>query len=258
MDSTTTDPGFRPPFAPHGPYASTSPYAQSLGYQPPAYPGLGPTPPPPPAPRRRRERSRLGRVVLSLVCLAMGTLVVVDVAGASIAGTTYLAAALGVIGLGLVVGAWLGRARWLIFPGIVLAAMLVFGTSVENWNSRPGGRATDVTWTPASVAEIQNGANYSIDAGNGTLDLSKVDFTERDISVDANVDVGNLTVIVPPNVDVEIDAAVDNGSATVLGRQWGGLGNDVRHIQDQGADGPGGGTLRLNTTVDLGKLEVHR
>jgi len=88
-------------------------------------------------------------VVLSLICLAIGTLVIVDVAGASIAGTAYVAAALGVIGLGLVVGGWIGRARWLIIPGIILTGVLIFGTNVENWNSRHDGGARNVTWTPA-------------------------------------------------------------------------------------------------------------
>jgi hypothetical protein len=55
-----------------------------------------------------------------VICLTLGLLAVIDVSGASIPGTAYVASTLGVLGLGLVVGAWLGRARWLILPGLAL------------------------------------------------------------------------------------------------------------------------------------------
>jgi phage shock protein PspC (stress-responsive transcriptional regulator) len=253
--STTTEPptGYRPPFAPYGPYASSNPYAPTSGYP---YPGLAPTTPAPPVPRPPRQRSRLGRVVLSMICLAMGTLVVVDVSGASIPGTAYLAAALGVIGLGLLVGTWLGRARWLIFPGVVMTFALIGAVNAPNWDGPTARPAENITWTPASVNELQSA--YSVDVGNGVLDLSKVDFRDRQANVDVNVDVGNLTVIVPPEVDVDVAANVDAGNATIFGRQWSGLGNDEQHIHDDGPDGPGGGKLLVNATVDLGKLEVRR
>jgi phage shock protein PspC (stress-responsive transcriptional regulator) len=257
--------GYRPPFAPHGPYASSSPYAQSLGYAPPLppqYPGLVQTPPPPPKPPR--ERSRLGRLVMSLVCLALGALAAVDLVDASIPGTAYLATALGVIGLGLVAGAWLGRARWLIFPGLVLTVILIIASSVGNvrswrgapWNFDRSGAHSNVTWTPASAAVLDN--NYTVNVGNGTLDLSKITFPNDPVSVNVSVDVGNLVVILPPNVDVDMSATVDSGSADVLGQHWDGLGNDPRQVRDNGTDGPGGGRLLLTATVNLGKLEVHR
>ena len=44
--------------------------------------------------------------------LGLGVLGVVDLAGATFAGSAYLALPLAVVGLGLVAGAWYGRARW--------------------------------------------------------------------------------------------------------------------------------------------------
>jgi hypothetical protein len=76
--------------------------------------------------------------------------------------------------------------------------------------------------------------------------------------VDVSVDVGNLTVILPPDVDTDVTARVDAGNATVLGHQVNGFGNDAQRVHDDGTDGPGGGKLHLNASVDLGKLEVHR
>ncbi|NJC70205.1 PspC domain-containing protein [Planosporangium thailandense] len=253
------------PFAPHGPYASFSPYAQSLGYAPPPppmYPGLAPARPPVPKPPR--ERSRLGRLVLSLMCLVLGALAVYDVAGHVVPASAYLAATLGVIGFGLVVGAWVGRARWLIFPGLVLLAALTTVSAaarVAPWHGAPwhftrAATDHDRMWQPMNVNELDS--NYTIGVGNGTLDLSHVDFRDHTVSLDAHVDVGNLVVILPPDVDVDVTATVDGGSADILGQHWGGFGKDTHQTHDNGRDGPGGGTLQLNTTVNLGKLEVRR
>lgn len=250
--------GYRPPFAPHGPYASSSssPYAQSLGYPGPSvtYPGLGSAQRPPKPPR---VRSRLGRITMSVICLTLGVLAVIDVSGTSVSGTAYVAAALGIVGLGLVVGAWLGRARWLIVPGLLLVVALAAGSAAENFGDGVAGRTGDVTWTPTTVTELASN-DYRVDVGNATLDLSKVDFTDHTESVAISVDVGNLLVILPPKVDVDVTASLDGGSADVLGQHWDGMGHDGRRIHDNGPDGAGGGTLRLDTSVALGKLEVRR
>src|SRR5205823_4532332 len=137
--------------------ASSSPYAQSRGYVPYPYPGLSQTPPPPAPkpPKLPKERSRLGRVVLSMACLAIGILVIADAAGASVPGAAYVAAALGVVGFGLLIGAWLGRARWLIFPGIVLLLALGATSTAGNIDFDrhfDSGRKGNVTWAPLTVA----------------------------------------------------------------------------------------------------------
>jgi predicted membrane protein len=107
------------------------------------------------------------------------------------------------------------------------------------------------------VTEVESD-DYRVDVGNATLDLSKVDFTDHTESVAISVDVGNLLVILPPNVDVDVTASLDGGSADVLGQHWDGMGNSAREIHDNGADGVGGGTLQLDTSISLGKLEVRR
>jgi hypothetical protein len=195
---------------------------------------------------------------MSLSCLALGVLAVLDVTQGEVPVAAYLAVPLGVVGLGLVVGAWLGRARWLIFPGAALTVALVIVTSAESWNMSHADIARGSRmWTPTSVESLDS--SYSVDVGSGTLDLSQISFPANSpVSVDVHVDLGNLVVILPPNVDVDVSAMVDGGSADVLGQRWDGLDNDPREVHDNGTDGPGGGTLRLTATVDLGKLEVHR
>src|SRR6266542_3893021 len=250
-------PGYRPPFAPHGPYASSSPYAASLGYlsTTTTYPGLGGAPPvtPPLPPRPPRPRSPLGRITLSLMLLTLGVLAAIDLAGGNISGPGYVAMALATVGFGLLVGAWFGRARWLIAPGLVLALVLATSSAARSIGDTLPERAA--VWAPATVAEID--PRYHLDVGRATLDLSQVDFTERRVDIAVSVDLGRLTVILPPNVDAVVDVSVDLGDVDVFGERMGGP-DRKRTITDNGADGVGGGQVHIDATVDLGKLEVRR
>ena len=251
-------PQYSPPFAPGGPFALSDPSAGPQ-YPPPAPPpsiGLSgaaaaPRPPKPP-------RSRLGLVVLSVSCLALGVLAAVDISGVRVPVLAYVAVPLTVIGSGLVVGAWLGRARWLIAPGLLLTVALFVGSAMAGmqWHFAGAPNTGDLSWRPGSIAELQ--PSYTVAAGSGRLDLSGLDFTEHDTDVEVSVDVGGLEVVLPPNVDVDVDAKVHLGDGTVLHTQWSGIDKSGRHVADNGSDGPGGGHLHLTVTVNVGTLEVHR
>jgi hypothetical protein len=212
-----------------------------------------PTPPPYP-PAAARSRPVLGRLVLSLAVFAFGVVALVDVAGASVPVGVYFAVPLTVVAAGLIVSAWYGRARGLIGIGVVLSVLLVIALAADGhgWTrTHPS-----VTWQPTSVAQLQS--SYRIDAGNAVLDLSRVDFTGQTRSVDVQVSVGNLDIVLPSTVDVEIRSTVEIGNATVLGQQWSGIGQGQHTVTDTGIDGPGGGALTINATVKVGDLEVRR
>jgi phage shock protein PspC (stress-responsive transcriptional regulator) len=243
--------GYRPPFAPYGPYASFPP--APAGGPPAPSPVAPPRPPKPP-----REPSRLGRVVLSLMCVALGMVAVFDLATGEVPAPAYIAVALAVTGLGLLVGAWLGRARWLIAVGLVLTVALVIAGAVENDRIRDYREHPSVVWQPTSVAQID--ASYRQDFGNATLDLREVDFTtaSQPVKVDVSLDVGRLQILLPNNVDVDITGDVGVGDADVLGDHWGGIDTPRQRVQDDGLDGPGGGQLVLTASIDAGNLEVRR
>jgi hypothetical protein len=192
-------------------------------------------------------------LVWSVVLLAVGVLAVVDLAGVDVVASAYLALPVAVIGAGLVVGGWYGRARSLIAVGAVLSVAMAITLGAERTIDSSSGT---VTWQPTGFEQLDT--TYRIGIGNGRLDLSGVDFTDRTASVDVSVDVGNLTVILPSNVDVTVEASVDIGNARVFGAQWNGFNQDRRTVTDNGPDGPGGGQLTLRTTVDVGDLEVQR
>src|SRR5262249_36872119 len=164
-------------------------------------PGLGGIPPTGVVPRPPRPRSRLGRVTFSLLLVAIGVLAAVHLAGAQITPLSYVAVALAVIGLGLLIGAWFGRARWLIAPGLVLALVLTAGSAIHRWSADHPQRTQ--VWQPTTVAEIED--NYQLDLGSATLDLSHVDFTDHDVTIDVHVKVGNLLVTLPPTVDATVE-----------------------------------------------------
>ncbi|MEV1074251.1 PspC domain-containing protein [Micromonospora parva] len=235
--------GYRPPFAPHGPYASPTPPAP-------------PPPKPPKPPKRPKERSPLGAVTFSLIFLVLGLVALLDLLDVfAISASAYFAAALATIALGLLVGTWFGRARWLIALGLVTAAALGTATVAESYD-RIRGVDGAVTWAPTDYRDLAD--RYENSFGDAVLDLRGIDFAKRESQVTVAVNFGQATVVVPPNVDVTTVADVNAGDATVFGNRSGGLDGRLRESTDLGADGPGGGTLRLYIHVNAGNLEVTR
>jgi hypothetical protein len=185
--------------------------------------------------------------------VVLAVMALVDMTGVNIAASWYVAAALATVGAGLIVGAWFGRARGLIALGVLLALALGATTAAQ----RIGGVSSgEMTWRATSVGELAT--RYSYPVGEATLDLRQVDFTGQDRAVGVVMNVGQLTVLLPATVDVSIAADVNFGQAEVLGQQWSGADQNVRTVTDNGPDGVGGGTLRLDLKMDAGSLEVSR
>ena len=246
-DPTTGSTGYRAPFAPYGPYAS-SPYP---------YPGLGVPPPPPPPPvKPPREPSRLGRLTLSLALLSIGVVALIDVIDhGRVPFAAYVAAALAATGAGLVIGAWFGRARGLIALGAVLSVVL-FASGLVGDLGHLHGTAGDVTYTPATMAELSD--NYAHSVGNVDLDLTQLTFDGLNKHVSASVNAGNLHVHLPSKVDVVVHAKINVGNADVFSSHWDGINNPEHTVTDNDTDGPGGGQLTLDLNVKAGNLEVSR
>src|SRR5262249_52945445 len=151
------------PFAPRGPFVPVGPPPV-----PPAGP-FGPRPVPPP-PQPREPRSRLGRLVLSPLLILLGAMFPLSQTRSSIPVQASFAAGLAVVGLGLVVGAWFGRARGLIALGIVGAILLGSFSAADGISTRSNLRTGTHTFAPASVSQIQS--SYRQTAGDMVLDLS--------------------------------------------------------------------------------------
>jgi hypothetical protein len=242
--ATATEPGERPPFAPYGPYG---PYVATAAPPPPVFAPVPPKPRPP--------RSRLGRITLSVALLALGVLTAFDLAaGVRVPFPAYVAVALGTVGLGLVAGAWFGRARGLIAMGLVLTVALGVASAAESVRGIRGGVGT-ATW-PLPGEELK--PRYELAAGDSTLDLTGVDFTGQDRTIVVRQGLGSMRVLLPPNVDTTAEFNVDFGQVTAFGSQWDAHAQPHRTVVDTGVDGTGGGTLHLIINLKAGDVEVHR
>jgi hypothetical protein len=216
------------------------------------------TPPPIPTPAGPigpvpAPHDRIARIVLPAVVLAIGVLGMIDLAGADVAASAYVALALAIVGLGLIVRTWYGRGWSLVVFGAVLALALVIVTAAERANEVTT-RAS--TWRPLTAEQVD--ATYAANVGDAVLDMSAVDFSGQTKEVQVNLGAGNLTIVLPSRVDVQADIQVNVGNAVVFGEQWGGIGQSRHTVTDLGSDGTGGGELVLRATVNVGNVEVHR
>lgn len=226
----------------------------SYGPQPPAPPWAPPTAQQyyePPRPRPDRG-PRLFGPTMALLAIALGALGLYDVSGGHVVAAAYPALALGVIGVMLVVGAWVGRAGGLILVGVI-AAIALAATSVAH-GSFENTRRLDLR--PASAAAVH--PSYSVPTGQVRLDLRDVrDPAALDgRTIDVHAGVGEVLVILPPDVAANVNADVSGpGGIDVPGTTRGGINTHL--TQEVGpADAPS--HLDLNLDLSVGHIEVRQ
>ncbi len=219
--------------------------------------GAPPTPrltPPilPPSASKPKERSILGRLTMGFTLLGLGILAVLDnVAAIPIdpAPRHYMALAVTIVGVGLLIGAFAGRARWLILVGAVLIPTLFLSPVFEwDWSSE----TFDVLVQPDTFADVED--FYSIDVGNLVIDLTQLPWDGETINITARVDAGNIEIRVPEDVGIVGEARVDVGRVGAPGRQSSGLGNPGLDFDETGTEG----TLILDAQVDIGNIDINR
>ncbi|WP_433624502.1 PspC domain-containing protein [Nocardia sp. CA-120079] len=227
--------------------------ATPTGLTPPSWDPLGVAPLawdlPEPAPTRtiiapppKRPRSRLTPVVLGLAILAAAG------AGALAAsGVEWMtpgrigAVALAVIGLGLVIGAFLRRGFGLLVLTAPLAGFVVLASllgPIEFDSATVGDR----TWAPTSMADLA--PKYELTVGTGTLDLRSLNLTENR-TVEIAVRLGDARILLPEGMTVRTDCTVNLGDV-----------NCPTGITGPHADGAP--VLDLKVHVRTGNAEVHR
>lgn len=204
-------------------------------------------PPAPYQPHPPRRRSPFGRLTLSAVILLLGVLALLDATGATdVQPEVALAAALLLVGVGLVAGSFHGGS-----PGLVVLALLLAAGLGVTAAARPTVQAGvgDRSWKPVGSAD------YRLGAGEATLDLRDVP-TEGDAAyVTARLDVGHLIVLVPEDLRVELDASLDVGDLEVLGQER----EDHRDVRERSAIGPPEARLvHLTAHLRAGQIEVRR
>ena len=201
------------------------------------------------APRPRRPRSYLGRLTLGSMFITLGVMGALEAFGLARPTTRhYAAAALLVIGLGLLVGTVYGRSRGLVAFGILLLPFAALGAIADHsfsssWSS--------IDEAPLTLGELA--ANYSVAAGDIHLDLSAIDFTGQTAEIEITTGVGNIHVIVPNDAAVSATAAAILGEASVGGRTSAGIGAEVERSLAGGA-----GAVAIDASARLGSVRIHR
>jgi phage shock protein PspC (stress-responsive transcriptional regulator) len=213
----------------------------------------GPPPAPPtwfepdePAPVEPKRRSAASPIALGVARVWGGVAVLL---GVSV--ETGLAVGLGVLGVGIVAGGFLGGGRALILPAVLLALGLV-GTAAIDVPIRGG--VGERQWDVAAAADVTG--PFRLAAGEAVLDLRELrPRAEQTITIEASVALGSLLVQLPEGVPVRVDASAGAGEVTVLGDNEEGTDPEIS-LEERSR--PGVGTIELDVEVGLGELEVVR
>ena len=201
-------------------------------------------------PKRAREPRSPALLALttSLTAIALAATWIYDETQEDVHWTTYIAVALGVVALGLLIGTFVGDAGPLIGVGILLAITLAIGSVF------PTGRIGSQTPILTVAADVSPTYEYGI--GDLELDLTQVSDVERlpgrTISIDGGI--GETRVIVPEGLNVDIDAHVQAGQINLFDREDDGIGISLTDAPDQ----PTQPALTIDIDHQLGQIEVIR
>ena len=197
-----------------------------------------------------RPASPLAWFVLAAVFVTVGLLAIVSNApDLDVAPGQYLGAAILVLGLGLVLGAWWGRARRLVLLGALV--LPVAATAAFITVPLDGGFG-EQTYQPQSVGELRPA--YRLAGGDLWLDLTGLPAGDGPMVIDASVGIGRLFIIVPGDARIALDARVNGGRLSLFGNRQIGTGLADR-IERPGGAGP---DLVLRLEAGIGEVVVER
>ena len=190
--------------------------------------------------------------------VVVGTLVTLNVTGAAtIPPVVVLATGMGVLGIGLLVGAIFGRARWLMALAIPLLLVTAIVALVPS-NLELGTDIGDRSWQPTTAAATVE--EFRVDIGQGRLDLTHLVLPPGTTAypISASVGIGELDVTVPEGVRVLIDANAGAGRIAIEGLPE--VSGTQSSLTDElpGVVDPSAPTIALTVDVGLGSLEVSR
>jgi phage shock protein PspC (stress-responsive transcriptional regulator) len=197
--------------------------------------------------RRRRPRSPLGWYVLGSMLVGIGLLALAtNVSGTDVDLGQFFGLALGVIGIGLVVGTWWGHARLLILLGILL---LPFGIAASFVTVPIEGGVGELNFFPSNGQELRD--EYRLVGGQIFLDLTEVEGGNEPITVSASVALGEIQVLLPEDASMELNAAVGGGGLHILNAYQSGTRLEDRFVIE------GDGTrFVLDLEAGLGMVRV--
>ncbi|MYV97185.1 PspC domain-containing protein [Streptomyces sp. SID3343] len=196
-------------------------------------------------------RSYVALATMSAATIVGGLLWVIDRTATEVTYSVALAVLLGVVGLGLLAGTFLGRARILILPALVLTGLLA---AITTLTVPLDGTSGQRTYTPTTVAEVP--ASYRLGMGDLGIDLRGLDLgPDGRVTVHAQVGAGRIRIRVPKDVTVLFSGRADVGDLRIPDASTDGFRPRRKDLLSPVTE-PSRGTITLDTKVGLGQVEV--
>jgi hypothetical protein len=210
------------------------------------------------ASRERRHRAAPVRITtFGVLVLVLAILAAVD-AGHGVAIPIYLWATLGIVLLGLVIGAIARRTPWSVAPLLVpaIVGLIAWGSTSASLHDGVGQR----NWTPTNEAAIAD--HYRLAFGKGVLDLRALPAVGSPHTIDVRMASGQVRVLLPANMNATVNAAVRFGEVDVRGLPPGhpseydshGAGISRTVLPPTGATGA---TVTINVSLADGNVSVE-
>ncbi len=241
--------------------AATTTTAATTTAPPPPSVGSTPSPPPwgsvlvepDPDPGPSAPRPPITAVTIAVAAATVGGLVSLDqFTSVDVSTAAVFGAVTAVIGAGLVVSAFVGRA-WGLYPVAAIAlGGLVIATTVDGWDldERDFGTRSYVPTTPQEVRP-----RYELGAGELILDLRQVDLRD-DTDIEIDVGAGSVLVHVPDDLTLVLDAHTVIGE--VIPPEGNGISGSGTSVRERYESREGAPLLDLEIDVALGQIEVIR
>jgi phage shock protein PspC (stress-responsive transcriptional regulator) len=207
-----------------------------------------------PEPLPARRYLPLTWITAGILAACAGVAVLLDGTGAfDVTPTRFLVFALSLTSAALVATAWVGRPGGLVALGIVLAVSLAAATAIH---VPPWAGIGEQIERPRSVAEL--GSSYELGAGRLVLDLRAVDLDGGTRTIEADVGVGELVVLLPRGIAAQARSHVSIGHLELFGSERGGI--DIGEASSVAAVAPEfegeRGTFDLDLEVGVGSASV--
>ena len=169
----------------------------------------------------------LGRLTVGFTVLSLGILAIIDRSSPVVDARPrhYLALAVTLTGLGVLVGTFYGRARWLIPFGLLLVPASIGAGFTEF-----ADEARVQVIRPDTAAEINS--LYEVPVGELTIDLRELEFGQEPVELAVEMGVGSITLLLPPEVGLQATTDVGIGAAHIDGDGRGGFGVENVHELD--------------------------
>lgn len=199
----------------------------------------------PPAAPRSKSHALLG-LTTSVTLIALAATWIYEETVRDIPWTSYIAVALGVVAVGLIVGTFFGNGGGLIAIGCLLAATLAVGTCI------PEGGFGEDRQVPTTATELES--TYQHGVGLLELDLTQVDdltaLTSRTVKL--KLGIGQTRIFVPRGLNVSVTSTLSVGDITIFGRDVNGTDNSltVRSTSQP--------ALKLDISQRIGQIQVIR